>query len=329
LEEDPSLNIIPFQTRIIGILSKKYMNPLAAPNSICYEWALDLELKRGGDTILYTGCLYQLMSYASSLVKIYERFGGLGRIMANTLMKISEEALAWLIARLVKPDREAYEYAIRSLKSIARILSEMGIEFGYLYEGDIYSGIYLYELGLEEDFAEHAQIVYRRLKNAGVRRVITVDPHTTYVLREVYPRYIDSYQLEVLHYLEVISSAQREGKRVDSASINTKNPPVIHDSCYIMRKLGLYRAVRNSLSNIYYIEPKRTGINTFCCGGHIEGISPDLALRIAIKRAEELASTGAHRVIVMCPICYVNLKRAFSILGYRVSIEDISELSIL
>ena len=92
-----------------------------------------------------------------------------------------------------------------------------------------------------------------------------------------------------------------------------------------MRKLGLYRVVRRSLSNIRYIEPKRSGVNTLCCGGPIEGISPSLALKVAIRRAEELASTGSQRVIVMCPICYMNLKRAFAKLKYRVTVTDISE----
>jgi Fe-S oxidoreductase len=318
------LSYIPFQARVVRILEKRYNNPLGAPNSICYRWALDLGLKSGGDTILYTGCLYQLMSYAVSLVKMYERLGRFGQSAAQMLMKISEGLLAWLVARFVRPDSDVYSYSVGSLRNIVEILRRSGIEFGYLYEGDIYSGVYLYELGLEEDFANHAQNVYNIFKSAGVKRVITVDPHTTYILKEIYPRYIDSYQLEVFHYLEVIKDMS-EGAMKKSPASHNGDLPVIHDSCYMVRKLGLYRAVRRSLSNIRYIEPKRTGVNTLCCGGPIEGVSQGLALKVAIKRAEELASTGSRRVIVMCPICYVNLKRAFAKLRYRVAVTDISE----
>ncbi|MEM1610955.1 MAG: (Fe-S)-binding protein [Sulfolobales archaeon] len=303
---------------------KRYKNPLGAPNDICYKWALDLGLKRGGDTILYTGCLYQLMSYTESLVRLYERLGRFGRNAARMLTKISERVLAWLIARFIALDDDVYNYSVRSLRGIAEILRRSGVEFGYLYEGDIYSGIYLYELGLEEDFARHAQTVYNIFRSAGVKRVITVDPHTTYVLKEIYPRYIDSYQLEVFHYLEVIRDAVGVAMKKDSFH-HERTPPVIHDSCYMVRKLDLYKVVRRGLSNIRYTEPKRTGVNTLCCGGPIEGISPGLALRVAVKRAEELASTGSQRVIVMCPICYVNLKRAFARLRYGVAITDISE----
>ncbi|MEM4971298.1 MAG: (Fe-S)-binding protein [Sulfolobales archaeon] len=308
---------------------ERYKNPLGAPNNICYKWALDLGLKRGGDTILYTGCLYQLMSYAESLVRLYERLGRFGRNAAQMLIKISERALAWLIARFIALDNDVYSYSVRSLRGVVEILRRSGVEFGYLYEGDIYSGIYLYELGLEEDFARHAQTVYNIFRSAGVKKVITVDPHTTYVLKEIYPRYIDSYQLEVFHYLEVIRDAV--GANMKKANMKKdsfhryRNPPVIHDSCYMMRKLGLYKVVRRSLNNIRYIEPRRTGVNTLCCGGPIEGISPGLALKVAVKRAEELASTGSQRVIVMCPICYVNLKRAFARLRYEIAITDISE----
>jgi len=315
---------IPYQVEIARILSSRYGNPLGAPRDVCYSWASDLGLKRGGDTVLYTGCLYQLMAFTGSLVKLYERLGILGIRAARAIARISEGLLAWFISRAASPDMDVYSYALRSLRSVVELLKRCGIEFGYLYDGDQYSGVYLYELGLEEEFAGHARAVYKELVRRGVKRVITVDPHTTYILREVYPRYVESFSLEVIHYIELVRTPKAV-ERPHGPQPYAAKPPVIHDSCYIVRKLGLYRAVRDSLSNIRYIEPKNSGVRTLCCGGPIEGISPRLALQIAVKRARELASTGSERVVVMCPICFVNLKRALDSSEYRATIVDLSE----
>lgn len=325
-----SRGIVPDQVALIEMISRKAGNPLGAPRSVCYRWALDLGLRRGGDTILYTGCLYQLMAYSGSLVSIYERLGRLGIFMARILYKLSPNLLTWIVSKSVRADKDVAQYAERSLRSIVEILRRSGIDPGYLYEDDIYSGVYLYELGLEEIFAEHANMVYRILISNGAKRIITVDPHTTYILREIYPRFIDSYNIEVLHYIEVIRAQTIEKKAAPRESEGSGvggiiSPPAIHDSCYMVRKLGLYSMIRSKMKGMKYIEPRNSGLRATCCGGPIEGISPKLALRIAIRRARELADIGSGRVIVMCPICYVNLKRSFQVIGYRASIQDLSE----
>lgn len=319
-------DIVPAQLAIVETISRIYGNPLAAPNSVCYEWAKDLGLRRGGETVLYTGCLYQLMAYADSLVDMYESLGDWGVRISRLFTSISPKLFSWFASKLVKPDKKILDYSSRTLRSIAKLLRASGVDFGYLYEKDLYSGIYLYELGLEDLFAQHAAIVYKQLVGEGVKRIITVDPHTTYVLREIYPRYVEGFEIEVKHYLELIGVKGNITSNKAFTISDRVKLPVIHDSCYMVRKLGLYDATRNAAKNIRYIEPKNSGVKTLCCGGPIEGISPKLALRIATKRAKELASTGSDRVIVMCPICFTNLERAFNMLGYKnISITDLAE----
>ncbi len=319
-------DMVPSQLAIVETISRIYGNPLAAPSRVCYEWAKDLGLRRGGETVLYTGCLYQLMAYAGSLVNIYERLGDRGIRIARFFIDVSPRLFSWFASKLIKPDQKILDYSSRTLRSIVKLLRASGIDFGYLYENDLYSGIYLYELGLEDLFAQHAVNVYKQLVKEGVKKIITVDPHTTYVLREIYPRYIEGFEIEVKHYLELIRIKDNTTSNKTPTTSAMVKPPVIHDSCYMVRKLGLYDATRNAARNIRYIEPKNSGVKTLCCGGPIEGISPKLALRIAIKRAEELASTGSERVIVMCPICFTNLERAFNMLGRKnILITDLAE----
>lgn len=306
--------MIPPQVELARALERAVGNPLGVGEGVCSRWASGLGLRRGGPVVLYTGCLYQLMAYASSLVEIYRRLGPLAG-PALSLGRRFPRILALASKLLVRGDPVVEAYARRALRSVVEILRRSGVDFGYLYEGDIYSGIYLYELGLEDLFAERARRVHRILAREGVRRVITVDPHTTYVLREVYPRYVEGFSVEAVHYLELVGSAAKRGRgRV-----------VIHDSCYMTRKLGLLGAVRRSIEGIEYVEPKNSGASTLCCGGPVEGISPGLALGIALRRASELASAGGERVAVMCPICFVNLRRGFRAAGKELPLRDVAE----
>ena len=54
---------------------------------------------------------------------------------------------------------------------------------------DRYSGILLYDLGDQRGFVRHARWLADRLQKAGVTKLITVDPHTTYALKELFPKY--------------------------------------------------------------------------------------------------------------------------------------------
>jgi len=45
------------------------------------------------------------------------------------------------------------------------------------------------------------------LRKHGVREVITLDPHTTTMLRTVYPKLVEGYDVRVRSYLEVLASA--------------------------------------------------------------------------------------------------------------------------
>jgi Fe-S oxidoreductase len=64
-------------------------------------------------------------------------------------------------------------------------LADAGIHPAYLHEKEPYSGVLLYDLGMEEALAPIARSVYLTLKGAGAKTVLTVDPHTTFILRKV------------------------------------------------------------------------------------------------------------------------------------------------
>ena len=174
---------------VIGILAdnlrrRKSVLPISSKSAT--RWARGLDLPRGGDTVLYTGLMYQLIPYIEGLVNAEKRLGdsslskltGLAR-MINRLINVST-FMVWPSAGL----RAEYDQVPIN---VARLLRQAGVEFGYLYEDDLYSGALTHDLGADEVVAEHARRVYAMLKKHGVKKVITIDPHTTNMLRSVYP----------------------------------------------------------------------------------------------------------------------------------------------
>ena len=115
------------------------------------------------------------------------------------------------------------------LRDIVGLLRGAGVEFGYLYEDEFYAGALLYDDGLDDAFGEHARRVAAHLKKLGVRRLITVDPHTTNMLRQAYPRFVKDYDIEVQNYLEVLAETHPEATEPVNGEV------VVHDSCVYAR----------------------------------------------------------------------------------------------
>ncbi|HKB94989.1 MAG TPA: (Fe-S)-binding protein [Gaiellaceae bacterium] len=281
------------------------------------RWTRGLGLPRGGETVLYTGQMYQLIPYIEGLVRAESRLGetplarltGLGRRI-NKLVNVS--------AFMTRPSRAEREEFDRVPRAVVRLLRDAGVAFGSLYEDDLYSGTLAHDLGLDELVAAHARRVYEIFRKHGVRTVITIDPHTTNMLRSVYPQLLEDYDVEVKSYLEVL--AERDGSR--------QAPPagdaVIHDSCVFARYEGVVDEPRALLARagVTVVEPGSSGRLTWCCGGPVEALYPEKALAQAERRVAQLRAAGTT-CVTMCPLCLVNLSKAA---GGTVAFHDISEV---
>jgi len=210
-----------------------------------------------------------------------------------------------------------------ALRGIVSALGAIGQRPAYLYEDEPYSGVLLYDLGLDEYIEEHIIKVYRLLKSHNVKKVIGVDPHTVFMLKEIYPKYIDNYDIEVKHYLEILSENDEALKK--SCKKSLENEFVIHDSCYMTRELGVIDQVRRISESIgiTLIEPENTKLDTACCGGPIEYAFRDLTEKVSRTRIQELTNISKN-IIVECPICLINLSKYEKEMGIKV--WDMGEL---
>ena len=305
---------------ILGILSdnlRKRGSVLPLSKRATCGWAKGLNLPRGGETVLYTGHMYQLIpaiDAMSSQMAMFEnskiaKLFGLGR-MVNKLINMS-----FFMSLAASSEMKTENNAV--LHRIAKLLQGAGVSFGYLYEKELYSGALVYDQGMDATFKAHAQRVFEVFKAAGVRKVITVDPHTTNMLRDVYPKVVSGFDIEVQSYLEVLA------EKAPEAIAQLNESVVIHDSCVYARYEGMVDPPRQLLAaaGIELREPELSGKATHCCGGPIEALFPSEAHRIAEARVEQLAEAG-KQVTTMCPICWVNLRKAAN---GKIVVNDISE----
>ena len=301
---------------ILGDNLRKRRSALPLSRRAATGWTRGLDLPRGGETVLYTGQMWQMVPAINAMSRQLGKYEhsrnawlfGFARSM-NRLVNLTP-----LLARTDPKERRLYN---ERLRNIARLLKAAGVPFGYLYEKDLYTGALAYDEGLDRGFVRHARYVYRTLKECGVKRVITVDPHTTNMLRSVYPKVVEGFDLVVRSYLEVL------GERPLVATEPLHETATIHDSCVYARYEGVVEQPRLLLARggVTLVEPELSGKLTFCCGGPLETLFPGKSAEIARKRVAQLSECSS-KVVTACPLCLANLKR---VAPKDVEVRDISD----
>jgi Fe-S oxidoreductase len=311
---------MPLATRdVVGILADNLRirgSVLPIPAREATRWARDLDLPRGGETVLYTGLMYQLIPYIERLVALEQRLGnsplarltGIGRRFNRLINGVA------FVARPSARERAEYD---RIPANVARLLQRAGVQFGYLYEDDLYAGALAYDLGAADAVASHARRVAALLRKHGVREVITIDPHTTNMLRSVYPELIDGFEVRVRSYLEVLAERGVPFHAPLSGKV------VVHDPCVYARYENVIEPPRKLLAaaGLDVGEPENAGLLTWCCGGPAEALYPAKAAAVAASRVAQLRAVASD-CVTMCPICLVNLRKSAD---GAMSFRDISE----
>jgi Fe-S oxidoreductase len=287
-------------------------------------WSRGRGLAQGGTRLLMTGRMYQMLPYiqqATDMIPAVRRMlavKGADRLLAAVQRRVGNAALRLLAARRGTLQRRA----TRALQGIAAGLQQAGCRTAYHPAADPYGGALLHDLGLQDDARAHLAGVLAGFQRQGIREIITVDPHTTWMLRMA-ARDGLAGDIRVQHYLEIFDGPRR-------ARLTLPHGPrpasfVLHDACVLTRELGLGERVRQLAGALgaTLALPADAGCDTACCGGPVEYAFPELSCRVSALRARELARHG-NQILVTCPICLVNLARHEKDLGIRV--WDLGEL---
>ena len=286
-------------------------SPFGIPKFMVNRWYKDVNLPEKGEYLLFTGLMYQFTPFIEKSTQYLEKYEG---TKVADFLKYAKYIPGYLsgiglaLMTLPKEKRKAGQ----PLKNIAKLLRKSKVDFAYRPDLDNYSGILLYDMGDQKGFVAHAKKVARKLKDAGIKKIITVDPHTAYALKELFPKYT-GISFEAKSYFELLDLESKEcGLEV-----------TMHDPCFFGRYLKVSDIPRKVLSNmgITTSEIRNQGEFTSCCGGPAESISPNLSNEIMEKRVEELKEPGSP-IIAYCPICLGHLKKSGA------NVEDLSTLLV-
>jgi len=325
-------NLIPIGHAFIrrNVLQKGNIVGMAEDKA---AWARTLSIPPKAEYTLYAGCGYQFMKYAEGMTEAARRMENLGlgieKIMAmSRFFNKAGIDLPGMAAKVAAAYREdAYT---RILISSAGVLRKLGVEIGYMYEDEPCCGSPLCYAGFVDDFIEHATKNYEAFKLAGVRELIGLIPACTSSLRNLYPKYIESYDLKVYHFTEIVIRKLRESKI--KPRLKGKLSVTYHDPCQLSRYLDLVeepREILNSIKGLELREPEPEQCkrwSTCCGGGGVEASNSRLAERLGVKRAEELLRTGATMIVSNCPACVMQLRRSVRKLGAKVPVLDLAEV---
>lgn len=284
---------------VIAANVRNTRNPFGIPKFLLNKWHQKLQIPQTGDAMLFTGMMYQFVPYIETSTDYLAQFEDSNWARSLRYAQYVPGYLSGLGLALMTPVVQKKKYD-EILKAIVRILTASRINFFYRPELDDYSGVLLYDLGDQKSFVRHAGYVAQKLKKAGIRKLITVDPHTTYALKILFPKYVDA-SFDVTPYFELI----------DLYSHNGKQSVTLHDPCFYGRYLDVSDEPRRVLSKLGLdcVNVRNSGSFTSCCGGPAESISPKLSGNIVKKRLDDLEQTG-KQIVAMCPICLGNLRKA-------------------
>ena len=275
----------------------KYGNPLGLRKKAA-RWSKGLEFDETSDTILYTGNMYQLMPYSKSLGSLKKR---MGEGPAERLAKYFKSYPGLVKLSGLFSDKSVKQEMDGALMNIHKLLVKSGVAFRYLGEEEPYPGTFLFDLGYMNEFNEYAARVAEMFRKQGVRRIITVDPHTHNMLTNNYPAAVEGFDFEVVYYLDLLNK---------SIFQESEEEVTYHEPCYFSMRGPSYEAPETFISGVAKVEkPGRSGKSNFCCGGPSELLYPDIAHTVSERRRDQLNSTPGKKTVTACPICYANLDR--------------------
>jgi Fe-S oxidoreductase/nitrate reductase gamma subunit len=220
----------------------------------------------------------------------------------------------------------------KTSRAVAKLLQRAEIDFAILGPSELCTGDPARRSGNEYIFQMLAMQNVEALDGLGVKKIITQCPHCFNTLKNEYPQLGGKY--EVVHHSQLLAQLVADG-RLSLAGATLDERVTYHDSCYLGRHNDVYLAPRNvigSIGGIDVVEMPRNGTRGLCCGagGARMWMEEHTGKKINIERTEEALETGAARIAVACPFCYVMMDDGVKEKGRDedVKVQDIAELLI-
>ncbi|WP_410984955.1 heterodisulfide reductase-related iron-sulfur binding cluster [Bacillus cereus] len=209
------------------------------------------------------------------------------------------EYLFW-VGSMGSYDNRSQKIAI----SFAKLMNQAGISFAILGNKEKNSGDTPRRLGNEFVFQEMATKNIEEFEKAGVKKIVTIDPHAYNTFKNEYPDF--GLQAEVYHHTELLAQWVKEGRLEPVHRI--EETITYHDSCYLGRYNEVYEAPRNILKaipGVNVVEMERNRETGMCCGagGGLMWMEETTGSRINVARTEQALATSPSIIGTGCPYC--------------------------
>jgi len=217
-------------------------------------------------------------------------------------------------------------------RNLSGILKHAGVDFGIL-EKEVCSGSEALRMGETGLFQYLSDANIQSFENAGVKYIVTGDPHSFYSFSNEYPK--ADNEMKVQHYTQFLGDLIDEGQLKLTKNVNKK--VTYHDPCYLGRRSEVFQEPRKLIHHVpgvHFVEMQKTGENSDCCGmgGGRMWMEPPQGLvssqEIAARRIEQALDTGAEILLTACPFCNITLSDAVKSMEKEDAIQvmDITEL---
>ena len=222
--------------------------------------------------------------------------------------------------------------AQQAARALGQLLQKSGVSFGVLGNEESCEGNEVSRLGEEALFEMLAEDNIAQFKELGVKKIVTLSPHSYNALKNDYPAHGGDF--EVSHYTRLLLKLIREGRLDVSGRLKARI--AYHDPCFLGRWNGEYeapRAILQAIPGVEMVEMARNRDASLCCGGGGGNFYIDLLggseASPARRRVREARETGADILAVACPQCLVMLQDAVKAeeLDDSLAVRDIAEIT--
>ncbi|MEM2979130.1 MAG: LUD domain-containing protein [Methanomassiliicoccales archaeon] len=213
-------------------------------------------------------------------------------------------------------------------RSSVEILQSVGINVAYMGSNEMCCGSPFYKIGAKDIFLSLVQRNIQKIKEAGVRKIITPCPGCFNTL-SIYSHYDSSFDIEIEHITQTIASLIDDGRiSFDRSHVQV----TYHDPCDLGRHRGIFeppRLILESIPGLVLSEMEFTKDRAICCGAGagVKKSHPELATFIAGKRLEQAKKTGASHLVTACSFCERNFQDAIRITDSGMQVVNIVNLA--
>ncbi|WP_258171096.1 (Fe-S)-binding protein [Paenibacillus sp. R14(2021)] len=226
----------------------------------------------------------------------------------------------------------AYDQRSRKvLFAVVRLLQAAGVPFAVLGGEEKNSGDTARRLGNELLFQTLCGENVATLERYGIRRIVTICPHTFHALKNEYIDFGLRSSVVVEHHTTLLARLVAERRLMPAHTV--KERVVYHDSCYLGRYNGNYDAPREllrAIPGVWLLEMERSRANAMCCGagGGLMWMEERSGIRVNEARTAQALETAPTVIGSACPYCLTMMEDGIKVHEAEdtVRARDVAEL---